>query len=841
MRHRGWFAVILCCWLVTQAVGQDRRAWPYPIPCRIQDGSNPDLFLMVLGDVNTSLAQGTFDPAKDQVILSDGTVKPDYYKNTLGLPYYKPIDKTHFALPPSGWCTWYFYYYHITADEVKRNARWISENLKDYGARFIQIDDGWQRSPEMKSTRDWTWIHKDYFPGGMADVAAYIKSVGLVPGIWLAPHGQDNPDVIKRNPKVFLLKPDGTSASSTWEGKWLVDPTTPESESYMKTLFTKLRDWGYEYFKIDGQPIVVDEYTAKQQFMVNKPSENGAELYRRTLGWVREVIGADRYLLGCWGIPTQGAGIMDGSRTGGDIVLGWGGLQTALSAVMGFYYQHNVMWYVDPDVMVLRSPLTVDQARVWATLQGLTGQALMATDRMMDLGEERVEMLRRVYPAVDIRPLDLFPAQRHKRIWDLKINHLGRAYDVIGVFNFGETNSEQITLKWSDLGLPSDKPLHVFDFWNKDYLGAWEAGMTLDVAPTSCRVLTVLPSNGKIQLISTNRHITQGWVDLAELKYDDAAKAYSGKSHVIKNDPYELQFVFPRDRNFEVKSVSARAGTAGLPATFANHQGWATVKIRSSQTADVMWRVQFEPAAVYSYPVAEPTNLRVERAGLDGINLTWSEQYYLNAGYKVYLDGKLQGYTPKAAFQFRGLDPKAEHTAAVETVWEDGVVSKRKAETTFSIKAMAPKQMSLSQLQPIRSSGGDFGVMGPWAKMSSSGPVSIAGKFYPDAISVQPGSNVTYQINGLYSTLTALVGVGSESAGEESIEFVAAGDGKEIWRSGKMTKVDVARPAQIDVTGIQRLVLRIEDGATPAHEIGRGEARRRIQAAWIEAVLSKKD
>jgi len=438
--------------------------------------------------------------------------------------------------------------------------------------------------------------------------------------------------------------------------------------------------------------------------------------------------------------------------------------------------------------------------------------------------------------------LDLFPAQRNKRIWDLKVNHLGRAYDVIGVFNFGETNSEQMTLRWSDLGLPSDKPLHVFDFWNKDYLGAWEAGITLDVAPTDCRVLTVLPSNGKIQLISTNRHITQGWVDLAELKYDDAAKAYSGKSHVIKNDPYELQFVFPRDRNFEVKSVTARAGAAGLPATFANHQGWATVKIRSSQTADVMWRVQFEPAAVYSYPVAEPTNLRVERAGLDGINLTWNEQYYLNAGYQVYLDGKLQGYTPKAAFQFRGLDPKAEHTAAVETVWEDGVVSKRKAETTFSIKAMAPRQMPLSQLQPIRSSGRGFQFMGARGGMSPSGPLSVAGKFYADAISVQPGIDVAYEIKGLFGALTALVGMGSESAGEESVEFVALADGKEIWRSGKVTKADGAKAAKVDVTGVQHLVLRVEGGAPPSAEFARGRgAQSRIQAAWLEAVLSKKE
>jgi len=801
-------------------------AWPHPIPCRIQDGNNPDLFMMTLGDVDTPLAQGTFDPVKDQVTLKDGTVKEDYYKKTLGLPYYRPIDKTHFALPPSGWCTWYYYYYHVTADEVKRNARWISENLKDYGARYVQINDGWQRSPEKKTTRDWTWVHKEYFSKGMADVAAYIKSVGLVPGIWLAPHGQDNPDVIKQNPKVFLLKPDGTSASSTWEGKWLVDPTTPETEAYMKALFTQLCNWGYDYFKIDGQPIVVDEYNTKQEFMVNKPSENGAELYRRTLGWIRDVIGPDRYLLGCWGIPTEGAGIMDGSRTGGDIVLGWGGFQVALQAVMAYYYQHNVMWYVDPDVMVLRSPLTVDQARVWATLQGLTGQALMATDRMMDLGEERVEMLRRVYPAVDIRPLDLYPSERNKRIWDLKVNHLGRQYDVVGIFNFDEKETETVHLKWADLGLPTDRPLHVFDFWNKDYLGAWQAGMTLDVAPTSCRVLTVLPSNGRIQLISTNRHITQGWVDLVDLGYNEVTQTFTGTSRVIRNDPYELRFVFPRDKNYKVKIVTAHGGRRPLPVSTANHQGWACVRIQSSLTTEVAWKVTFEPEVIYPYPAGNPERLRIERVGLDGVDVTWAEQYYLNCGYQVYLDGRLQGYTPKAAFPLRGLDPKADHTVAVETVWEDGTTSPKKAERSFSVASMLPRQMPLTQLKAV-SSGGP--TRGPW-QGTMTGPVSIGEKSYQDAIVLRPGSEAAYEIKGLYKTFTASIGIGDESNAEADVEFMVMGDDKELFKSGNLKKADGIKSVTVEISGVQRLVLRV---------IGTADRRTRIQAAWVDATLNQ--
>ena len=828
--------IVLCSSFANPLQAQSQKSWPHQIPCRIRDGNNPDLFIMTLGDVDTSLAQGTFDPVQDKVTLKNGTVKEHYYRDILGLTYYKSIDKTHFPLPPSGWCTWYYYYYRITADEVKLNAKWISENLRDYGAQFVQIDDGWQRS--ANDTRDWTHINKEYFPDGMADVASYIKSVGLIPGIWLAPHGQSNEEVVKQNPGVFLLKPDGTSASETWEGKFLVDPSVPETHTYLKNLFTMLCDWGYDYFKIDGQPVVVREYNSKVSFMKN-PSDDPNELYRQTLESIRQAIGPDRYLLGCWGIPIEGIGIMDGSRTGGDIVLGWGGFRTALSAVMAHYYQHNIAWYVDPDVMVLRSPLTMDQARVWATLQGLTGQALMATDRMMDLSEERVEMLRRIYPAVDIRPLDLFPSERNKRIWDLKVNHLSRCYDVVGVFNFDEDSTEQMYIKWVDLDLPSDKPIHVFDFWNKEYLGAWQAGMTLDVSPTSCRVLTLLPSNGDVQLISTNRHITQGWVDLKELNYDKAEKTYSGKSRVIKNDPYELRFVFPRENNYAVEGITVAAeGFDGIiPVTFTNHQGWAVVRIKSYKTMEVTWYVRFAPAEIYHYPTEPPDNLRIERVGLDGVNLSWSEQYYLNVGYQVYLNGELLGYTPRATFPLRGLDPKKSYTVEVETVWEDGTASRRRAELEFSIESMVPKKMSLSKLEPVRSGGLGGGRMFGRMRGVANRPVTIGEKSYLDVIITGPGVDYVYDLKGLYNSFSAMVGIGDESTSNDGVEFVVLGDGKELWHSPGIKKSDGLKMVKIEIAGVQSLVLRATGGTT---ERQRGRGRRsRLQAAWIDATLNQ--
>ena len=260
-------------------IEQEKTAWPTIVPCRIEDSGNLDLFLMTLGDVETPLSQGSYDPRTDDVTLSDGTVMHRYFQDTLRIKYFTPIDKSIFPLPPSGLCTWYYYYQDINEDEVKRNARWIAENLKDYGANIVQIDDGWQRETRegRHGSRDWTGVDKA-FPGGMAALADDIKSLGLTPGIWLAPHGQSNEEVVQNAPGVFLFKPDGTSASESWEGKFLVDPSSPEAHSYLSALFRSLCDWGYDYFKIDGQPVVVNEYRRTGQFMKNPGDPE--ELYR---------------------------------------------------------------------------------------------------------------------------------------------------------------------------------------------------------------------------------------------------------------------------------------------------------------------------------------------------------------------------------------------------------------------------------------------------------------------------------------------------------------------------------------------------------------------------------
>ena len=813
--------------VLCQTTRSSTRAWPHPIPARIRDGNNEDLLVMTLGDVSPTIADGMFEPTKDEVRLKDGSVIKNYYRDTLKIKYFQPLDKTHFPLPPSGWCSWYFFYQEINENEIKRTAKWIADNLKDYGVHYVQIDDGWQGTGRgLGENRDWTTIN-NRFSGGMDNLAKYIKSLGLKAGIWLAPHGQSNHAVVKNHPGVFLLKPDGTTAANTWEGTFLLDPSATESHDYLKKLFSTLSAWGYEYFKIDGQPIVVREYRNKKSFMKN-PATDSDELYRDTLESIRAAIGPNGYLLGCWVVPLEGIGLMNGSRIGADVLPNWDGFKFALRATMQYYFLHNIAWYADPDVFVVRSPLPIEQARAWATLQGLTGQAALTSDRLLDLSADRVELLRRVYPAVDIRPLDLFSSERNKRIWDLKINHLNRQYDVVGIFNYHESRPTPQYVSWKDLGLPEDKAVHIYDFWNKEYLGAWEKGMSVDVLPASVRLFSLVPATEQVQLVSTSRHITQGWVDLLSHNYNAAKNSYTGRSKVIRDDPYELRFAFPRGKHLAIKSAIGSTRAGRVRAQITNHQGWATVEFTSPITSELSWTVTFEPATAYHFPVREPQNLWVERAGIDGVNLRWNVQHQPAVGYQVWLNGQLLGFTSTQVFALRGLNPDTSYTAEVRSLWQDGTISQKKAELQFSLKQILRRYVFLSDLEPVRLT---LGWRQPELNRNSNGGgLSVSGRKAENGIGMPTNSEIEFEVNNTYENFTALVGIDDEFNNRDAAaEFFVIADGKELWRSGGMKKGDAPKDVKVDIRNVTRLVLRVK----------RVDEGGRILADWLETRLER--
>jgi hypothetical protein len=796
--------------------------WPRPVPVRLKPNGPDDLMIMTLGDVETPLADGIFDPVRDCVTLPDGTIIEDYYRTQLDIPFYAPIDKTIFPVPPSGWCTWYYYYQEITSDEVLVNARWLREHLQPYGCRYVQLDDGWQGTGHgLGENRDWTTIDVRFRDRGMAGLAKAIQDLGFDAGLWLAPHGQSN-EQVARSSGVFLFKPDGTTASDTWEGTYLVDPSLPEGLDFLHDLFKTLHGWGYTYFKIDGQPIVIDEYRTKAEFMHGEmddkrtPEERAPLLYRDTLRAIRTAIGEDSFLLGCWGIPLPGTGIMNGSRTAGDVWQAWSGCLVAVDAIGKWNFLHNIVWYCDPDTLLVRPPLTTGTARVWSTAQGLTGQALLTSDRMPDLPRSRVEMLKRVYPAADIRPLDLFrPDQPRKPIWDLKVNHLGRTYDVVGLFNFDTEEERVFHLRWSDLGLDPEQPFHVHDFWEGIYLGSWTAGVFLEVPPKDVRVVTFVPAAAEPVLISTSRHITQGWVELRSLTRERSAEgvAWRGSSKVIAGDPYVLTFGVSRESPTWEAVEATADGSFGtnVQTQIMNHQGACEIIINSDTTQVIDWSVAFGPAEVYAFAASSPSGLTARSAGLTGVEVAWNEHWYPLVGYQVFLDDVLVGTAFQPRVMLEGLTPDQTYTIQVASVAADGTP----CETPISIEhtTAVPDTAYLAEWQPVlaRQSWGalrrDRSVAGR--------PLTIAGEVFERGLGTHSASTLVYRTYGVFSRFEAKIGLDDESSRPEEpaeVVFSVWGDGRKLWESPTIRGGEGAIAVSVDITDVEELELRVEPG-----------------------------
>jgi hypothetical protein len=268
-----------------------------------------------------------------------------------------------------------------------------------------------------------------------------------------------------------------------------------------------------------------------------------------------------------------------------------------------------------------------------------------------------------------------------------------------------------------------------------------------------------------------------------------------------------------------------------LAVKIFNHQGCAAVQFTSPTTREVNWEVSFEPADSYHFPPSAPENVSVQRLGLDGASLTWREQYYLNCGYQVYLNGVLQGYTPMAEFDLRGLDPRRDYEVEVKTVAQDGVESPRAGQARISLAKLAPEHISLAQIEPVRSTGRWQGM--EIEDVLPGGTPSVAGETFDRALTAFGNSEVEFDLHGLYSTFTARAGLSANSSSNSVAEFAILGDGKELWRKEEIKLAEPPVGVGIDITGVNKLILRTRN-TEPAN--GR---RQRMQVVWGEPLVSK--
>ena len=161
-------------------------------------------------------------------------------------------------------------------------------------------------------------------------------------------------------------------------------------------------------------------------------------------------------------------------------------------------------------------------------------------------------------------------------------------------------------------------------------------------------------------------------------------------------------------------------------------------------------------------------------------------------------------------------------------MWEDGQESPRRAEAKFSLASMIPTQMSLTQIEPLRSTGRWRGFEAD--EMLSGTQLMLGGKHCERGLSSFAGSEIEFELHGLYDNFSALAGLDASSGTNATIEFLVIGDGGELWRSGTLKNSDEPKPVAVKITGVNKLILRTTGAG------GRGN---RAQADWAEPMVSR--
>jgi hypothetical protein len=506
-------------------------------------------------------------------------------------------------------------------------AQFAKDNhLKDFGFEFLQIDDQWQAS-----RRDFTSHNpKGPYPDGMKKTADNIAAAGLIGGLWLTPFGWDSkaPSLVD-HPDWFVHKnTTGEIYPVNWAGDCL-DMSDPRAREFLSGVVSRItHDWGYKLLKLDGlwagmamtqlypDPAYRDDSLGDAIF--HDPSKTNEQVFRDGLRLVREAAGRDVFLLGCTvaqNMRTLGGsyGLVDAMRIGPDIAAKWDNVVRCAKPAAQMYFLNGRVWWNDPDCLMLRDPLTLDEARAWGSFIAISGQVNLVSEWLPGLPAEKLDVLKRTIPNVPhmARPIDLFDRELPRQ-WHMNYGEGEDRRDVVALFNWtppakasgavlpgapmdaagklGQVAPEPPVVKvdLKQLGL-GDGEYVGFDFWRNQFVDGFSGAKEFDVPPGSCRVIALVKKLDHPQLVSTSRHVTQGLVDVVAVNWDGGAKTLSGRSRVVQGDPYEL-----RIHAADMKLGKWNASGAGKATAQASEDGGnVRLSIKPEATGEINWRVEF--------------------------------------------------------------------------------------------------------------------------------------------------------------------------------------------------------------------------------------------------------
>lgn len=248
------------------------------------------------------------------------------------------------SVPKTGWCSWYFFYEHITEQDIVNQLKVIKEYALPLES--ILIDMGWEE-------RLGTWYANHKFKHGMRWIADQIKSYDMKPGLWLSPFWVEQRSLVHLHHPDWLLK-DTQGVPVIFHchvDGYVIDTSIPEACQWITNTFKRVtEEWGFQLVKVDFLRAV-----ALYENAVFTHPMTRANALRLGMEAIRRGIGEDTTLIACGGQYGPTLGIADINRTSNDIRPTWSSVRDTFKKNMLRYWMNDNWWMNDPDCLIIRN------------------------------------------------------------------------------------------------------------------------------------------------------------------------------------------------------------------------------------------------------------------------------------------------------------------------------------------------------------------------------------------------------------------------------------------------------------------------------------------------------
>ena len=384
-------------------------------------------------------------------------------------------------------------------------------------------------------------------------------------------------------------------AHSHWEPLVTFDYTDPDFQKHVLATWRRLRKEGIAGIKFD-----YPETSWRPEGGFENKHATAAFAYREPFRLCREGLGPDAFIhernLGQSQRPLLDvtAGLVDIQRVWADTKA----YAPEMVSTCGLrWYKSRTVFTYYPDAKVVHDLDSGVRKSVLTMLFLTSGRLEIATPFSL-FTPEIAHDISRVFPLYrephSARPLDAFTGVRHPRVYDLALTP---DWHQVALFNPDRTRESTVQVALSGepvsgaMGLDPNASYYAYDFWSDALVGKFPGTGKIEkrLPPFHCAMLSVRKVQPNPQVLSTTRHLLQGWVDLADVKWDGQGRQLSGVARVIGGEPFRITVA---DNGGKAVKATASGAQAGLEKHSAD--GLSRVILKRPDNGGVFWRIEYE-------------------------------------------------------------------------------------------------------------------------------------------------------------------------------------------------------------------------------------------------------